>query len=131
MAYTAPPSWYLTQTYTQIKRRVQLDGDGQPVKDQYGNVSYVETQVSVPNCLWDPKPVTSIIYAGRLEITDREEHVSEFGEIMIADPNIDLEPEDAFIINGDTFEVLGPIERHTGSRMGNDYAMVPLIRVTG
>lgn len=125
MAFTAPPSWYLVNTYTQIKRRAS------GTTDKYGNDVYTTTEVQVSGCCFDPKPVTSIMYAGRMEVTDREEHVTEFGILMIADPLVDLEPEDGFIIDGDAYEVLGPVERHTGSRMGNDYALVPLSRVTG
>lgn len=126
------PSWYLTNTYQLIKNRPELDGNGQPVKDDYGNVVFAKTTVDLPGALFDPKPVTSVMYAGKMEVEDRQDHTTEFGILIVADPTADLQFSDYVQVDsGKPFEVLGPIERHTGSRMGNDYCMVPLRRVNG
>ena len=129
---TAPDSWFLFNTYKLIKKRPQVDGSGKPVTDDYGNAVMNVTTVDLPNALYDPKPVTSVMYAGKMELEDRQDHVTEFGILIVADPNVDMIFSDSVVVDsGKPFEILGPVERHTGSRMGNDYAMCPIRRVSG
>lgn len=129
---TSPDSWYLVNTYQLIKKRPRLDANGKNVTDDYGNNVMDSTTVDLPNALYDPKPVTSVMYAGKMEIEDRQDHVTEFGILIVADPQVDMIFSDYVVVDGGKpFEVLGPVERHTGSRMGNDYAMCPIRRVSG
>lgn len=125
---TPPTSWYLTNTYTLIKRRLTVP----PTFDKYGNDVYAETPVPLTNALFDAKPVTSVVYAGRMELTDREEHITEFGQLFMEDPATDIASTDKVVLDsGPPFDVLGAVERHTGSRTGIDYCMVTLRRVSG
>lgn len=118
-------SRYLTQTVTQVKRRVVKDGFGNIVKDKYGNNTYSSTTVQLSGCMVDPR-----ISFGS-ENTAGQEHVGRGLDLFCSDPNADIAATDRFIIDGLSFEVDGPTNRYKGSFLNNDYCHVNLERVTG
>lgn len=123
--FPVKPSQFLTRSATHIKRRVQLDGNGQPVTDEYGKYVYTETSVTRSGLAWDPR------LDRKTEDTDKRETVEWGYDVYDEDVDADVVATDQFILDdGLLYQVDGPVLRYSGSATV-DYATYPLKRTVG
>jgi hypothetical protein len=113
------PSWYLTQTLTQRKKR-RVSG-----QDRYHNDVYVVTTVQLSGCLVEPRLTFGT------ENTAGQEHVGGGLDLFCSDVDADIAATDEFVIDGLAWQVDGPTNRYRYSRLGLDFCHVTLERITG
>ena len=112
-------SWYLTRTVSRIRPE-------QTGTDRYGEPIYADgAPVEIDGCSWDPKAPNPE------ELGDPRTAVVSGLLLYCADPAVDIEPTDSIEVEGVRYDVDGEVGRFTGSRLGNDHAVVALRRVEG
>lgn len=113
------PSWYLTHTVTQRKKRKT------GAVDNRRNDVYSTTTVTLTGVMVEPRLVFGT------ENTAGQEHVGAGMDLYCSDVDADIVATDEFLWDGVWWQVDGPTNRYRHSRQENDFCHVNLERITG